>query len=55
MIQEIIVFIILSAVISYVVVSVVRKMRVKKTNACGGCTGCDLKKDLACKVTVRKD
>jgi len=51
MTQEIIVFIILSAVIFYVVFAVVRKMRIKKTNACGGCTGCDLKKDLMCKTS----
>jgi large-conductance mechanosensitive channel len=52
MAQEIIVFIILSAVIFYVVFTTVRKMRTKKTNACGGCTGCDLKKELSC---IRKD
>jgi large-conductance mechanosensitive channel len=50
MTQEIIVFIILSAVIFYVIITVVRKMRIKKTDACGGCTGCDLKKELTCKI-----
>jgi hypothetical protein len=52
MAQEIIVFIILSAVIFYVAFSAVRRIRTKKTNACGGCTGCDLKKDPEC---IRKD
>jgi hypothetical protein len=50
MTQEIIVFIILSAVIFYVVFTAVRKIRIKKTDACGGCTGCDLKKELTCNV-----
>jgi hypothetical protein len=51
MTQEIIVFIILGAVISYIVYTFFKKPVSKKAAACDGCTGCDLKKDLMCNVT----
>jgi hypothetical protein len=50
MIQEIIVFIILAVVISYIAYTFFRKPVSKKSTACDGCSGCDLKKDLMCNL-----
>jgi peptidoglycan/LPS O-acetylase OafA/YrhL len=52
MIQEIIVFIILAVVISYIAYTFFRKPVSKKSTACDGCSGCDLKKDLMCNLTA---
>ncbi|HOI28641.1 MAG TPA: FeoB-associated Cys-rich membrane protein [Melioribacteraceae bacterium] len=49
MIQDIIVFTIISLTAGYIVISFIKNLRVKKRsgNACGGCTGCDLSKNSA--------
>jgi hypothetical protein len=53
MTQEIIVFIILGIVISYIVFTFFRRDQSKKSSACDGCSGCDLKKDLMCNLPDR--
>jgi hypothetical protein len=50
MIQEIVVYVILVLAVGYVIFTLIRKMHTKKASACGGCTGCDLKKDLTCNI-----
>jgi large-conductance mechanosensitive channel len=44
MVQEIIVFIILAATIVYTAVTVVKKLTIRHSNKCDGCSGCHLKK-----------
>lgn len=44
MTQENIVYLILIAAFSYILYSLVRKFRIKKTNSCNSCTGCSCKK-----------
>lgn len=46
MLQEIIVFVIISASVGYTIYSVVKSVRIKKSAPCGGCTGCDVKKEI---------
>jgi hypothetical protein len=51
MTQEVIVFIILGIVISYIAFTFFRRPRSNKPPACDGCSGCDLKKDLGCSLS----
>ncbi len=46
MIQYIIVFGILIAVIIYTIISVVRSLKTKDKSPCDGCGGCDIKKEI---------
>jgi hypothetical protein len=46
MTQTIIVFIIVIAAIGYSIYSFVKNLRKKETTACGGCNGCDIKKEI---------
>jgi len=46
MVQNIIVFIIIAFAIVYSVYAVVKNIRKKDTSPCGGCNGCDIKKEI---------
>lgn len=43
MIQDILVWIIVSATVIYVVYSAIQSVRTKKTGRCNGCSACELK------------
>lgn len=44
MVQEIIVYIILTGTLAYVIYKFINKIRMRKTSRCDGCEGCSLKK-----------
>ncbi len=46
MIQNIIVYIIITATLAYVIVSIARNLRTKKAGHCGGCDGCSVKNEF---------
>ncbi|MFA7421863.1 MAG: FeoB-associated Cys-rich membrane protein [Melioribacteraceae bacterium] len=47
--QDILVFAIILATISYVGFSVIKNLRMKKVKSgCGGCTGCELSQKTKC-------
>jgi len=46
MIQNILVLIIISFAIIYTLFSVVKNIRKKDASPCGGCNGCDIKKEI---------
>lgn len=49
MYQDIFVFAIILTTISYVGFSFIRNLRMKKVKSgCGGCTGCDISKNISC-------
>lgn len=46
MIQNILVLIIIVFAIGYSVYAVVKNIRKKETTSCGGCNGCDIKREI---------
>ena len=46
MIQDILVYIIISVTLAYVVISIINNLRVKKSGHCGGCDGCSVKDEF---------
>ncbi len=46
MVQNIIVYVIIAAVIGYSVYAVVKNLKKKDTSGCGDCNGCDIKNEL---------
>lgn len=48
MTQEIIVFVILAGALGWMGYKFYHRFFVKKSSACGGCNGCDVRKDAQC-------
>jgi len=46
MIQTIIVYFIIVAVIGYSIYAIVKNIRKKETSACGDCNGCEIKNEI---------
>lgn len=46
MIQNILVYMIITATLAYVIFSIVKNLRTKKEGHCGGCDGCSVKNEI---------
>lgn len=46
MIQNILVYLVIAATLSYVVFSIITNLRTKKESQCGGCEGCSVKNEF---------
>lgn len=55
MLQEIIVFVIISVALGYTIYSVVKSLHIKNSAPCGGCTGCDVKREVLKNLKDKKE